>query len=64
MRSLRERVVGLPTEVRYAFTTTEVRVNRDRISAAGTPAALDRAETDRIREPPATQPAGKSSRSH
>ena len=48
MSSLREWALGLPSQGRFTFTTTEVRVVQDRVSAAGTMAALDRAEADRI----------------
>ena len=48
MNSLREWALGLPTKGQYTFTTTEARIYQDRISAAGTAAALDRAEADRI----------------
>jgi hypothetical protein len=36
MSSLREGVLGLPAQGRFTFTTTEVRVVQDRVSAAGT----------------------------
>jgi hypothetical protein len=48
MSSLREWALGLPAQGRFTFTTTEVRAVQDRVSVAGTAAALDRAEADRI----------------
>jgi len=48
MSSLRDWALGLPAQGRFTFTTTEARVVQDRVSAAGTMAALDRAEADRI----------------
>ena len=48
MNSLRDWALGLPAQGRFTFTTTEVRAVQDRVSAAGTAAALDRAEADRL----------------
>ena len=48
MSSLREWALGLPAQGRFTFTTTEVRAVQDRVSAAGTAAALDRAGADHI----------------
>lgn len=48
MSSLREWVLGLPAQGRYTFTTADARVHQDRISSAGTAAALHRAEADHI----------------
>lgn len=48
MRSLREWAVELPAHGRYTFTTAEARVQQADISAAGTAAALGRAEADGI----------------
>jgi predicted transcriptional regulator of viral defense system len=48
MSSLREWALGLPSHGRFTFTTTEARAVQGRVSAAGTMAALDRAEADRI----------------
>jgi predicted transcriptional regulator of viral defense system len=48
MSSLREWALGLPAQGRFTFTTAEVRAVQDRVSVAGTAAALDRAEADRI----------------
>ena len=48
MSSLRDWALGLPAQGRFTFTTTEVRAVQDRVSVAGTAAALDRAEADRI----------------
>ena len=48
MPSLRDWALELPAKGRYTFTTTEARSYQDRISAAGTAAALGRAEADGI----------------
>jgi len=48
MGSLREWALALPAQGRYTFTTAEARVYQDHISAAGTAAALGRAEADGI----------------
>lgn len=48
MSSLREWAVELPAQGRYTFTTAEARVHQADISAAGTAAALGRAEADGI----------------
>jgi predicted transcriptional regulator of viral defense system len=48
MSSLREWALALPADGRFTFTTTEARTHQDWISAAGTAAALERAEADRI----------------
>lgn len=48
MSSLREWAVGLPAHGRYTFTTAEARARQADISAAGTAAALGRAQADGI----------------
>lgn len=48
MSSLREWMLALPSQGHYTFTTAEARVHHNLISPAGTAAALDRAEADRI----------------
>ena len=48
MSSLREWAVELPAQGRYTFTTAEARIHQAHISAAGTAAALGRAEADGI----------------
>jgi predicted transcriptional regulator of viral defense system len=48
MSSLREWALGLPSQGRFTFTTTEAQAVQDRVSPAGTMAALDRAEADRL----------------
>lgn len=48
MSSLREWAADLPAHGRYTFTTAEARVHQADISAAGTAAALGRAEADGI----------------
>ncbi len=48
MSSLREWVLGLPAQGRFTFTTMEARAAQSQVSAAGTMAALARAEADRI----------------
>lgn len=48
MSSLREWAVGLPARGQYTFTTAEARSQQADISAAGTAAALGRAEADGI----------------
>ncbi len=48
MSSLREWALGLPAQGRFTFTTAEARAHQANVSAAGTAAALDRAEADRI----------------
>lgn len=48
MSSLREWAIELPAQGRYTFTTAEARAHQSDISAAGTAAALGRAEADGI----------------
>ncbi len=48
MNSLREWALGLPAEGRFTFTTAEARAVQGQVSAAGTMAALARAEADRV----------------
>ena len=48
MSSLREWALGLPAQGRFTFTTIEARAAQGQVSAAGTMAALARAEADRV----------------